>query len=156
MRTKIIAGFPGIGKSYSYNKRLSDSIDSDSSRFSWIITETGEKIRNPDFPKNYIRHIKNNIGNVKYIFVSTHKEVRDALKDECIFFYLVFPGFGPLETYIKRYQERGSSSDFIELVRNNWMSWNQELYCETDGCAKYPIGERTLEDLLHDFEQKEN
>ena len=35
-----------------------------------------EKHRNPEFPDNYIQPIKENIGKVDYIFVSSHKEVR--------------------------------------------------------------------------------
>ena len=50
MKTKIIAGFPGIGKSYVFNQRKYKCLDSDSSLFSWI--EKG--VRHPDFPNNYI------------------------------------------------------------------------------------------------------
>lgn len=155
IRTKIIAAFPGCGKTMSHNKRKQTSLDSDSSNFSWdVVNEDGTRKRNPNFPKNYIQHIKNNIGKYEYIFVSTHKEVREALKDECIFFYLVFPGFGAKDDYVKRYQQRGSSEEFILLLDKNWIEWNQELYLEKEGCAKYIIGNRTLEDLLNEFEQK--
>ena len=36
------------------------------------------KERNPNFPNNYIEHIKENIGKVDYIFVSSHLVVRQA------------------------------------------------------------------------------
>lgn len=152
MRTKIIAAFPGSGKSYSHNLRKQISLDSDSSLFSWVY-ENGVKTRNPIFPQNYIEHIKENIGKYQYIFVSTHKEVRDALKDNCLFFYLVFPGFGAKEDYIKRYRERGSSEEFIQLLDKNWIIWNQELYYESDGCKKCVIGKETLEDFLKNLEK---
>lgn len=64
--TTIISGFPGIGKSYffrnqEYNNRT--VLDSDSSEFSWVKDENGNntKERNPDFPSNYIDHIKENM-----------------------------------------------------------------------------------------------
>ena len=88
MRTRIIAAFPGTGKSYVHKKHPNTTLDSDSSHFSWMIKD-GKKMRNPDFPYNYITHIRNNIGKYKFIFVSTHKEVREILLDNCIFFYLV-------------------------------------------------------------------
>ena len=50
MRTKIISGFPGIGKSYYHKLHPETTLDSDSSEFSWIINEFGDKIRNPEFP----------------------------------------------------------------------------------------------------------
>lgn len=155
MQTRIIAAFPGSGKSYYHKMHPETTLDSDSSGFSWlysggekVLGKDGKPVRNPNFPENYIRHIKENIGKYEYIFVSTHKEVRDALKKECIFFYLAFPGFGPIETYIKRYKERGSSSEFIELLQTNWMNWNQELYNETEGCAKWILSNNTITEFL--------
>ena len=86
MNTKIIAGFPGIGKTYLYNliqkdttKRFS-AIDSDSSTFD-----------KKDFPKNYMEHILGNVGKVDLIFISSHKEIRDALTASGIPYNLIFP-----------------------------------------------------------------
>ena len=95
MRTAIISVFPGCGKSYFYNKYNGEIcagrtpwkiLDSDSSEFSWIKDENecNTKERSPNFPNNYIQHIKDNIGKVDIIFVSSHKEVRKALKDNGI------------------------------------------------------------------------
>ena len=92
MRTKIISAFPGTGKSVYHQKHKETTLDSDSSNFSWIIDENGNKVRNTEFPKNYIEHIKENIGKYEFIFVSSHKDVREALLNECIFFYLVYSG----------------------------------------------------------------
>ena len=39
------------------------------------------KTRNPKFPSNYIQHIKENIGKVDFIFVSTHKQVLKAMEE---------------------------------------------------------------------------
>ena len=87
MDTKIISAFPACGKTYAYeklNKKGYTILDSDSSQFSWCYeydpnSDKIEKHRNPEFPNNYIKHIKENIGKVDYIFVSSHKEVRDAM-----------------------------------------------------------------------------
>jgi predicted nucleotidyltransferase len=83
MKTRIISAFPGTGKTYFYNKNKETTMDSDSSQFSGVKDQNGNntKERNPNFPKNYIEHIKENIGKYEFILVSSHKEVRNALKD---------------------------------------------------------------------------
>jgi len=93
--TKVISAFPGTGKTYCYNKLKELGItilDSDSSEFSWIKDENGNNTteRNPDFPDNYIKHIKENIGKVSIIFVSSHDIVREAMTKENIDFILVY------------------------------------------------------------------
>ena len=86
--TIIISGFPGIGKSYAtecfYNSNVV-VLDLDSNYFSWL----RPGIENPDFPNNYIQYIKNNIGVADYIFISSHDNVRKALKDEGINYILI-------------------------------------------------------------------
>jgi len=137
MRTRIIAAFPGTGKTIYHQKHPDTTLDSDSSSFSWI-EKDGEKVRNPDFPNNYIAHIKENIGKYEFIFVSTHREVREALLDNCVFFYLVYPDNNEKRKadFIKRYQERGSSESFIKHVSDNWEKWIRECeFCDT-GCKQ--------------------
>jgi hypothetical protein len=116
MRTKIISAFPGVGKTYYHNKHKDTTLDSDSSNFSWIKDENGNntKVRNPEFPQNYINHIKDNIGKYEYIFVSSHKDVREALLDNCIFFYLVYPDSIRKDEFIQRYKNYG----FFQMVVN--------------------------------------
>lgn len=127
MRTKIIAAFPGTGKSHYHKLHPDTTLDSDSSLFSWIIDDNGNKVRNPEFPNNYIRHILDNVGKYEYIFVSTHREVRDALLNSCIYFYIVYPDRILKKEYINRYIERGSDEKFIGLLNNNWDTWLLEL-----------------------------
>lgn len=84
-KTYVISAFPAYGKSYCF-KKYQDKftiLDSDSSEFSWIKDRNGNntKERNANFPQNYITHIKNNIGKVDIIFVSSHETVRKALFD---------------------------------------------------------------------------
>jgi hypothetical protein len=155
--TKIISAFPGTGKSFYHKKFPNDTLDSDSSNFSWIKDEVGNntKERNPEFPKNYIEHIKSNIGKYKYIFVSSHKEVRDALLESFIFFYIVYPDKGRKEEFIKRYKERGNPEGFIKLVSDNWESWINELSSLDKGCEKICMVLDNLEDELNHLERIE-
>ena len=127
----VISGFPGTGKSY-YIARGEGSdympqgfaSDSDSSKFD-----------KSNFPQNYIEHIKEliNKGTAR-IFVSSHKEVRDALVKEGIDFVLVYPKKELKQEYIQRYKQRGSPDSFINLISENWENWIDELenqeFCE--------------------------
>lgn len=81
------------------------------------------KVRNPDFPKNYIEHIKENIGKVDYIFVSTHEEVRNALSEAGIDFTLVFPEWSLREEWVGRCFIRGSGEKFCQLIADQWEDW---------------------------------
>lgn len=117
----VISAFPGTGKSHYVNSESGYmpndfATDSDSSKFD-----------KSDFPKNYIQHIKNNINDgYARIFVSSHKDVREALIKNEIEFTLVYPSLDQKDDYIKRYKERGSSESFIKLISDNWENWINE------------------------------
>jgi len=130
MRTRIISAFPGTGKTRYQKEHPETCLDSDSSLFSWIEVG-GVKTRNPDFPNNYIAHIKENIGKYEIILVSSHDVVRDALLDNCLFFYLIYPDSYSKEEYLKRYVDRGNDDAFVKLLTDNWDKWLKELtFCE--------------------------
>lgn len=148
IRTKIISAFPGTGKTTYHNKYKETTLDSDSSSFSWVVDVDGNKTRNPEFPSNYISHIKENIGQYEYIFVSSHKEVRDALLDSCLFFYLVFPDSSMKEEFIERYRSRGNDEKFIDLVSNKWDEWMEDFRCIGKGYFKINMVFSNLEDEL--------
>lgn len=81
-----------------------------------------------EFPENYIQHIKQKINeNYSIIFVSSHKEVRDALVLNNLEFTLIYPNINLKQEYIQRYIQRGSSESFVKLLKNNWELWIQEL-----------------------------
>jgi two-component SAPR family response regulator len=123
--TQLISAFPGTGKSYYYHSDYMPDgfcLDSDSSTFD-----------KSNFPANYIEHIKNNIGVVRKIFISSHKEVRDALVKNNLDFILVYPKAELKQEYLQRYINRGSSESFISLIDKNWDNWIKELK-EQENC----------------------
>lgn len=130
--TKVIAAFPACGKSYCFDRNADYIIlDSDSSKFSWVYPDgLGTKYRNPDFPKNYVEHIKENIGKVDYIFVSTHEEVRQALADAGIDFILVFPKQSLRAEWVGRCFIRGSGEKFCQLIADEWDTWMSQMWYE--------------------------
>ncbi len=158
MRTKIISAFPGTGKSYYHKLHPDTTLDSDSSNFSWVKDENGNntKERNPNFPQNYIEHIKANIGKYEYIFVSSHKEVRESLLNNCLFFFLVYPDRGRKEEFIQRYKDRGNNESFIQLVDSKWDEWIDELdyYRFVHGCERIHMILDNLEDELNHIDYR--
>lgn len=127
-KTVVIAAFPGMGKTYYKNNCNGFTVsDSDSSQFSWTTDEEGNKIRNPEFPNNYIEHIKSLIGKVDFIFVSTHEAVLRALIENDIYFFLVYPRKCSKEKMIQRYKERGSDESFIKVLSDNYDNWIDNL-----------------------------
>ena len=123
METKVISAFPGTGKSYCFQNSDKKVLDSDSSTFD-----------KKYFPDNYIKHIKDNIGKVDIIFVSSHKEVRDALVENGISYILVYPDKSLKDEYIERYKDRGNNEKFVELISSNWELWIEELQGQK-GCS---------------------
>jgi hypothetical protein len=116
IETKLISGFPGVGKSYLFNNTDLKVLDSDSSTFD-----------KNEFPSNYIKHIKYNIGKVDIILISSHKEVRDALVDNNLLFTLIYPKIELKKEYLKRYRKRGSNEGFINFISNNWENFILDL-----------------------------
>lgn len=133
IRAKIISAFPGCGKSYFTNKYASSMVvlDSDSSEYSWVKDVNGNntKERNPDFPNNYMRHIKENMDKADIIFVSSHDVVRKALADNNIEYTSIYPAYeeGVKEDFLERYRKRGSTEAFIDFMDNNWYKFVYEM-----------------------------
>lgn len=130
MKTLIVSAFPACGKSFYHNKgdkydNHFSTLDSDSSKFSWVLGENGKPtgVRNPDFPDNYIDHIKRNIGNVSFIFVSSHDEVRQALEDNSLPYVTVMPYPNLRDEWIDRCISRGNPQGFISLIDKMWGDW---------------------------------
>lgn len=130
--TIVVSAFPACGKSYKvkvYNNKPYSMLDSDSSKFSWIKDENGNntKVRNLEFPNNYIEYIKSNIGKVDVIFVSSHKEVRQALRDNDIKYFIVYPTVDMKEEFLKRMKDRGNTEEFIKMFENKFEEFVKEI-----------------------------
>lgn len=150
-KAMIICGFPGVGKSCAANNRT-NILDAESSAFSWNWNpenlEKGRE-RNPEFPGNYIRYIKENIDKYDVILVSTHKVVREALMAEGVQYIIVVPFHNMLvkNEYMIRYLQRGSDIDFIESLYNEWDDFIGEI--ANDEAPKIYLGEgQYLSDVL--------
>ena len=126
----LCAAFPGTGKSYyCYNGNWSQYVPD-----GWCCDSDSSQFDKSNFPQNYIEHIKQRIAD-KYarIFISSHKEVRDALVENGLKFTLIYPDKSLKQEYIDRYKERGNSEQFITLLENNWDNWIGECIAQK-GC----------------------
>lgn len=150
IKTKIISAFPGCGKTECWKKYQNPKydfkvLDSDSSTFN-----------KTNFPSNYIEHIKENIGKVDVIFISSHQQVRRALTNdnyisECLKnkkaeFIVAYPSIDEKEEYIERYKLRGSTPSFIKLISDNWDYWITDM--EKEKCKHYNIGKKYLSEFI--------
>lgn len=133
--TLIVSAFTGTGKTKFYNDWMNGLhpeydliLDSDPSKFRWIKGIDGNKLLNREFPNNYLEHIKMNIGEADIIFVSTHKEVINLLKQNNIDFILIYPtnSVQIKQEYLQRYKNR-NSDDFIELIDKSWDLFMKDL-----------------------------
>lgn len=160
MDTKIYSVFPACGKTWMYKQQENYNLkilDSDSSDFSWIrlydqLGRPATKLRNPDFPNNYIKHIKENIGKYDCIFVSSHASVREALDKEGIDFIIVYPNINCKAEWVGRCfirEKNGEDGCGAEAMYNNWEQWVSE--CEETGAKHKEIVLKAREYLCDHF-----
>ena len=138
MNTKIYSIFPACGKTWLYEHQEDYDLkilDSDSSQFSWVyktrdaydyVEPLIRKVRNPDFPNNYIKHIKENIGKYDCIFVSSHAAVREALDKESIEFTVVYPEQTCKAEWIGRCfirEQNGEDGCGAKVMYDNFDNW---------------------------------
>lgn len=106
----IVCGFPGTGKSTM--ARFSNWIDLDSTPFSrkneWIL---------------YAEVAKYMSDNGYDVMVSTHEELLKALEQIEVQYIVVIPPPSDKDTYIRRYEQRGNSCEYILKIKENWNRW---------------------------------
>ncbi|HKX72595.1 MAG TPA: hypothetical protein VJM32_01135 [Candidatus Saccharimonadales bacterium] len=141
MITKIISAFPGTGKSYfasiSERKKI---VDLDSGDYTLGYMADG-KIRNPDFPNNYLLAIKEQIGKADILFVGCQPETIAALRKEGIPFTLAYPARELKGEYINRFKKRANSELFINLLSKNWDLFLDFLESQKD-CERIVLGRK--------------
>ena len=160
MDTKIYSVFPACGKTWMYRQQENHNLkilDSDSSEFSWIrcydtCGKPTTKLRNPEFPNNYISHIKENIGKYDCIFVSSHASVREALDKEGIDFIIVYPDIRCKAEWVGRCfirDKKGESGCGAEVMYENWEQWISE--CAETGAKHKEVVLKSREYLSDHF-----
>lgn len=133
MNSRTICAFPGSGKSYyvKISEQKESVIDLDSNEYTSGHNPDG-KVRNLDFPANYIKDIKKHVGLTQTIMVSCHLPVIKALVKEGFAPTLIYPEQELLSEYQKRYKSRQDSQPFIDLLSQNWDMFLHELSKQRD------------------------
>ena len=89
------------------------------------------KYKDNGLQKHYLRDIKNLIGKVDYIFISTDPDGLKLLNKEGYDITLVYPENELRNEYLDRYINRDSHYDFIGTFMKHWNIWLDELKNQT-------------------------
>lgn len=132
-KSKIIASFACLGKTYFANKYPDQAIDMESLTFRYESDIANEGIKsdinlkhNKLFPQNYIDNIVNNIGKYDYIFVVLSIPALKMLDDLDVQYSILYPDTSMLDVIIKRSKDRGNNDAMINLLHNNLVN-NSEI-----------------------------
>ena len=91
------------------------------------------KYKNKGFHEEYIKDVKNKIGVVDYIFISTDPHGLKLLKEQGLSITLVYPDNQLRNEYLDRYLDRDCPYEFIGTFMKHWDLWINELknlnYC---------------------------
>ena len=131
MKTVIVSGFPGIGKSTLSLRTSLNVLDLDSSKFSWCPSDDSrsscprgdyERNRNPNASSDYGKAIIEEYSKdtYDYIFVSTHQDTRKFLSEQKIPYLLVYPDKSRKDEFNTNYHDRGSPTGLIDFIIGNW------------------------------------
>ncbi|HHU06727.1 MAG TPA: hypothetical protein GXZ59_00065 [Clostridiaceae bacterium] len=139
MRTKIIAAFPGTGKSYFVARfgQMARAIDLDTNDYTQGYDENG-KVINQEFPDNYLSSIKGVIGQTNILFIGCQPEVLNLLRKEGIQATLIYPERQLKEEYASRFNKRGSSQAFNSRIYSNWDQFLD--YLEAQDNERFVLG----------------
>lgn len=173
MSIPVVASvFPGVGKTTAANRINSDydavlnfednhswsAIDHESSRFH------DKKNPQADWANNYVRSLleiqqaltNDGLGSagLVWLFVSSHREVRRALCQAGVRFFLVYPSLNRKKEFAQLYYDRGSSEDFRVRLWHNWDNWLFDCIEQSDCFHICAVSPRTyLWDYLPYMEQ---
>lgn len=134
MITRVIAAFPGTGKTF-FTSNVADHskvLDLDSSSYTGGHDING-KANNTKFPDNYIVDIQTQLGKVDILFVSIHREVLTRLIEKNINITVIYPEDSLKDEYINRFYQRRSTEQFINLFTKQWEASLRQLKSQK-GC----------------------
>lgn len=108
----IICGFPGTGKSCMAR------------RSNWVDLESTPFEKDWDRYAKVAKHMSDN-GYV--VMVSTHKELLEKFEQMEVSYTVIIPPIPDYDNYLRRYDERGNTYDFIRILDENWQKWITDI-----------------------------
>ena len=155
--TKIVSGFPAIGKSYIAKRFPTVVRDLESSDYHWLkdpktgdwkLDEEGKKIPNPEWPNNYIQDIKvlERSGMYRSVMVSSHVLVRTEMAKAGIKYTNLLPENTPVmkNIILERCKFRNSPPEFIENLDKNWDEYINSLINDSAAVAKIQLNPQSI------------
>ncbi|HEL1549451.1 hypothetical protein [Streptococcus suis] len=127
----IISGFAGIGKTTA-SSRFSNVLDLESSFYFFSLdkgisnTEVerlkGSKSRvlNPNGLDDYIQAILQNKDKYDYVLIAMFPSLLSTLAERGIDVQVVLPHQSDKLEYVRRYETRGNSSDWVSSMESRW------------------------------------
>ena len=163
--TGFVCAFPGCGKSTIHKNALEYGLYTANKDGYTIYPRTKTSLNNKivydsdsstfdksGFPDNYIAHMISILHReVPFPFlalVSSHEEVRNAMKAKGIPYTLVYPDRSLKDEFIERYKVRGDSKSFIDLMDKNWDSFIDSCEKDTTYDKKILKSGQFLKDVL--------
>lgn len=148
MDTVLIAGFPGVGKSYFCTRKPhdydNDYLDLQDKLFKYLKEiETSSDIKealHPSWPLNYLHYVNSSIhhqaSKKRYVFISTGARIIDDIlcfKQELhyIKIFLVYPSLEIREEYINRFKY--FPEYYKTALNDKYDSWVNRL-SQLEGC----------------------
>ncbi len=123
MEKLVIAGFAGIGKT-TLGKKYKNVIDLDSSKYAYDDSDLENlsieerkglpRRKNKKWPDNYIKAILDALNTYDFVLVWEREDILEEYQKHHIPFVLCYPNRNSLETYQKRYKDRGNSEIYIK------------------------------------------
>lgn len=154
----VIAGFAGVGKT-TLAKKYKNVIDIESSPYKWDYSNvdttnlenlkgTSNRVKNKDFPSNYINAIKQAQNQYDIVLVWIHpEEILPEYDRAGIDYVLCFPSIEALDEYRARFEGRGNNEEYITKVLSSYDK--RYIQFTTSPHQKMELGVgQTLEDKL--------
>jgi hypothetical protein len=134
--TVIIAAFGCLGKTTFARNHKEIALDLESVRYSCIYKKKHPNdeyakndpdwILNPEYPRNYINDVIENIGKYKIIFVTLAEEILAGLDKHNIEYTIVYPRLSRKERIIQDAKDRGNNTNFTKMI-SELLSNNNEI-----------------------------
>jgi hypothetical protein len=125
----VIAGFPGIGKSWFIETRAKGKrvADLEPSSFKCGKDQSGY------WPSNYLTAVRQAMAESDIVLIATYPEIITTLVVEGVALIIVYPDSSQSVEYEQRYRARGNHERIIEILIKNFKS-NVENLVALDGC----------------------
>jgi hypothetical protein len=158
-RAKIIAGFPGVGKSFFVDYCIPKMgplaaykiIDLSPKNFR-NLSKDNDDLDSPHYPQNYITAIRNLAeANNTVLLINTDPTVRQTLIDNGYRIKIVYPQVSHKNFYIKRYRDMRSDPEWISNFEKDWDTYLSNLSLQ-HGCRHVVLrNAQNLQGVIEDI-----